>query len=104
MIRLVLAALAIIVLMLSAGFSRAPLQAPARAQVSSALQAFGSRHVAMAEVNLAQPVGTSEQSMIGNSSEEGPAPILLAYLGLITIGSLIAVGMVRHSQRRESSS
>lgn len=104
MTRLVLAVIAIIVLTLSAGFSHAPLQTPTRAQASSALQAFGSRQVMMAEIELMRPVHARELSTASSPSEEGPAPALLAYLALVLIGSAIAVGMVRYSQARETSS
>jgi len=97
MARLALALIAILVLALSAGLTRTQLASPSSPQVSS-LQALKPQQVLSSEFDLA-PARQQGQTPALSTGHDEPEPALIAYLALVLIGSVIAIGAVRHSER-----
>lgn len=100
MTRAAIALIALLILTLSAGFTTTSIQSSSLGQVRQSPQT--QRNAAVAgELDvrlLRQPAATGPAT---NTSEEGPAPALLAYLGLVIVGSVLAIANVRASQRAE---
>jgi hypothetical protein len=103
MTRVILALAAILLLALSAGLTHTQLS-----QLS-----FDARPSGNTAPAQATPIVLPAKTMLNGGSapivaplttiagEEAPAPALLVYLLLILAGSAVAVGRVRHTQRRE---
>ena len=100
MARTLLAFLAILVLALSAGLSHTQIPTPP-APASAALQAIGGRQALVAEIDYAPARQPAQLLRAAQTGEEMPQPALLAYLGLILIGSVIGVALVRREIGRE---
>ncbi len=98
--RVVLACLAILVLALSAGLSHSQISTPA-APASAALHALGARQAIASEIDYVAPHQPAQLLTATQGGEELPQPALLAYLGLILIGSLIGIALVRRQIGRE---
>ena len=96
MTRLTLALIAILVLALSAGLNRAPPSAPQ----ASSLQALKPQQMLSPEFDLAR-TGQQGQTPALRAVEDAPVPALIAYLALVLIGSIVAVGVVRRNERQE---
>lgn len=98
MTRAAIALIALLILTLSAGFTSTSLQRSSLGPVAQA-----QRNAALAgELDvrlLGQPAAPGAAA---STSEDGPAPALLAYLALVLVGSVVAIASVRASQRRES--
>ena len=99
MARLALALIAIVVLALSAKFTHTQL-APQNSSEVSSFQALGSQQALSSEFDLVA-VGQQPQAPILHTNEDAPQPALIAYLALVLIGSVVAIGMVRHRARSE---
>ena len=102
MARVALALAAILLLACSAGQNQAQLQQLPFSHSGLADTGLVRSSVAAgADIALAtaQPPGSDRP--IRPTAEEAPAPALLIYLILIVVGSVVAVGLVRHSQRRQ---
>jgi hypothetical protein len=100
MTRVALALAAILLLACSAGQNQAQLQQLpfSRGQLADA----GLLRSSMAAgANVTLPHARSPEHTIRPTPDEAPAPALLIYLALIVVGSAVAVGLVRHSQRRQ---
>jgi len=94
MTRLVLALIAILLLALSAGLTNTQLPPPGSTAASS-LQA----HPAFSAEFDFVPTGQPRRTPAPHMGEDAPEPALIAYLALVLIGSVVAVGIVRHSAR-----
>ncbi len=97
MTRFVLALIAILALGLSAGLSHTQLAPPSPSEGNS-FQAFEAQQIVSAEFEFV-PVDRQRQGTALHTSDDAPEPALVAYLALILIGSLVAVGIVRHGER-----
>lgn len=97
MARLALALIAILVLALSAELTRTQLPPPSSPAANS-LQALESHRAISAEFDFA-PAGQLSRPPALYANEDAPEPALIAYLALVLIGSVVAVGIVRHSAR-----
>jgi hypothetical protein len=97
MARFVLALIAILVLALSAELTHTQLPRPSSPAASS-LQALEPHRAFSAEFDFA-PAGQPSRPSTLHASEDAPEPALIAYLALVLIGSVMAVGIVRHSAR-----
>ena len=97
MTRLALALIAIVVLALSAGVSHTQLVPPSSPAATS-LQALESHQVLSGEFDFAQE-GQLRRTPALQTGEDAPEPALIAYLALVLIGSVVAVGIVRRSER-----
>ena len=97
MARFALALFAIVVLALSAGFTRTPLQPPSTVAASS-FQAIELQKLMLADFAPASRLGRAPTLQRG---EEAPAPALIAYLMLVLIGSAVAVCIVRYRERSQ---
>jgi hypothetical protein len=97
MARLALALIAILVLALSAGLTHTQLPQP-NTQAASSLRELEPNRAFSAEFDFA-PTGQLPRTPTLRTSEDAPEPALIAYLALVLIGSMVAVGMVRHSAR-----
>jgi hypothetical protein len=99
MTRLALALIVILVLALSAGLTHAPLVSPSAPQASS-LQALKPQQMLSPEFDLAR-ASQQGQTPALRAAEDAPVPALIVYLALVLIGSTVAVGVVRRSERQE---
>jgi hypothetical protein len=97
MARLALALIAILVLALSAGLRHTQLPSPSSPQVSS-FQALKPQQALSSEFDVASAPQQGQMPAL-SAGHDAPEPALIAYLALVLIGSLIAVGAVRHSER-----
>ena len=97
MAKLALALTAILLLALSAGLTRTQLAPPSSLQGSS-LQALKPQQVLSPEFDVT-PVRQQGQAPALRTGEDAPEPALIAYLALVLIGSAVAVGFVRRSER-----
>jgi len=97
MTRLALALIAILVLALSAGLTHTQLPPPSSPAASS-VQALEPHQVFSAEFDFA-PRGQLRRTPALHTGEDAPEPALIAYLMLVLIGSVVAIGIVRHSER-----
>src|SRR5262249_12876305 len=100
MARVALAPAANLLLASSAGQNQAQLQQLPFSR--SGLADTGLAHssvVAGADIPLPSARPPVPDRAIGPTIDETPAPALLIYLALIVVGSAVAVGLVRHSQR-----
>lgn len=95
MARIALALFAIIVLALSAGVAHPSLQSP-NAVTSGSLRAFEPRSAMSAQLAAPRELRTAAALQI---PDDAPQPALIAYLSLVVIGSVIAVGMLRYRER-----
>jgi hypothetical protein len=97
MTRLALALIAIVVLALSAGLSHTQLPPPSSPAASS-LQALESHPVLSADFGFA-PKGQLRETPSLHTAEDAPEPALIAYLAVVLIASVAAVGIVRRNER-----
>ena len=95
MARIALALFAIIVLALSAGATQASLESPSTISAGS-LRAFEPQTVLSAELVPSDSLSAASALQL---PEDAPQPALIAYLMLVLIGSVVAVGVVRHRER-----
>jgi hypothetical protein len=98
MIRFILALSAIVVLALSASLTPAHLPT-SHSPAASALQAIDPKPALAMEIGLAS--GQPARRAARQATEDAPEPALIAYLALVLIGSIVAVGFVRRSAGRE---
>lgn len=101
MARMAIAIAAILVVVLSAGFTTAPLTSAAQ---SSGRVAQGARSVINVNSQGLLLGGMVSPASVGTNSsapEDGPPMVLLAYLGLVIVGSALAIRSVRASGGRD---
>ena len=101
MTRVVLALTAILVLALSAGLHQTQLQSSPRDQAAGAFAATSARQAIAAEIDVALASSRPAPAPARATREEAPSPALLAYLGLVLVGSAVAVGVVYRGQHRK---
>lgn len=97
MTRFALALIALLALALSAGLSHTQLAPPSPPEGNS-FEALKAQQVVSAEFDFV-PAGQPRQGPALHASEDAPEPALVAYLALVLIGSVVAVGIVRRSER-----
>jgi hypothetical protein len=97
MARLALALIAILVLALSAELTHTQLPTPSSPAATS-LQVLEPHQVLSGEFDFA-PQGQLHRTPALHRGEDAPEPALIAYLALVLIGSVVAVGIVRRSER-----
>ncbi len=102
MARMAIAVVAILVVVFSAGFTAPRLTSAAQSsgraaqQARSAVSSANSQGLLLS--GIVQPGGTPPSA---GTSEEGPPLVLLAYLGLVIVGSALAIGSVRANGGRD---
>jgi hypothetical protein len=103
MARFILALAAILLLAFSAGLTHRQLrQLPFDAHpVGNVAPEHAGTSVLPTKMMLNADTAPIVAPLTTITGEETPAPALLVYLVLILAGSAVAVGRVRHSQRRE---
>jgi hypothetical protein len=97
MTRLALVLIAIVVLALSAGVSHTQLPSP-NSPAATSLQVLEPHQVLSGEFDFA-PQGQLPRTPALRMGEDAPEPALIVYLALVLIGSVVAVGIVRRSER-----
>lgn len=100
MARVLLALFAILVVALSSGLTHTRMPTPT-APASAALQAIGARQAIAAQIDYANPREPARLLAPVQGGEELPQPAVLAYLGLILVGSLVGIALVRREIGRE---
>ena len=101
MARMAIAVAAILVVVLSAGFGTPPLMSAAQSSGRAAQQARSVINVNSQGLllgSMVQPAGAGQNS---GAPEDGPPMVLLAYLGLVIVGSALAIGSVRANSGRD---
>ena len=101
MARMAIAIAAILVVVLSAGFTTTPLTSAAQSSgrvTQQARSVMNATSPGLLFGGMVQPASTAQN---GGTSEDGPPLVLLAYLGLVIVGSALAIGSVRANGGRD---
>lgn len=101
MTRVVIACIAIVIVVLSAGFTSSAAHTTTLSHLRPAVQLRRSTLLASdADISLLNSPPAVVRQAPPPAPEEGPAPVLLAYLGLVVVGSGLAISSVRANNRR----
>lgn len=102
MTRVVIACVAIVIVVISAGFTSSAAHTATFGHQRPAAQLRRSTLLASdVDINLLNSPPAVVRPAQPPAPEEGPPPALLAYLGLVIVGSGLAISSVRTSHRRE---